>query len=185
MTTDTTGFSDHLNYLQTITPGEAGDDKRIELAGFPGLGPFLRALLVADGTVTYLLAAYFDEQIAVKTLGQSMQQIPHDLSLLGLRVGQDVFFRRVVLRGAETGNAYAEAASLINPGRLPASLFNELISEHVGMGEVLRNSARGSYREVMDIRALSEQTMRRTYGVFLEQQPAILITEDFNKSLFE
>lgn len=184
MTMDTTAFSEHLNYLQTITPGE-NEDKRDALAAYPDLAPFLRALLVADGTVTYLLSAYFNEQIAVQTQGQSMYQMPQDLPMLGLLAGQQAFFRRVVLLGAETGVAYAEAQSLINPGRLPDVLFNELISEHLGMGEVLRNSARGSYREVMDIRDESDQIMRRTYGVFLAQQPGILITEDFFRLRFE
>lgn len=185
MTNDTTVFKDHLNYLATVIPDEAGDMNHLDLTGLSHLPAFLRALLVADGTVTSLISAYFEERVTVKTTGQSMQTMTSDLPSLGLRVGDEVFARQVRLLGASSGSCYAEAFSLINPQRVPATLFTELISETVGMGEVLRNSARGSYRQVMDIRPLSEETMRRTYGVFLNQQPAILITEDFAVSPFE
>jgi chorismate-pyruvate lyase len=52
------------------------------------------------------------------------------------------------------------------------------------MGDVLRNSARGSYREILDVRALDDERMARTYTVVFDSNPAILITEVFNTRWF-
>ena len=79
---------------------------------------------------------------------------------------------------------YAQASSVLNPSALKPELFAALIKEDVGMGDVLRNSARGSYREILDVRALDDERMARTYTVVLDSNPAILITEVFNTRWF-
>lgn len=175
----------HLAYLQSSVATTLTEAPLRCLDQYPGLPPFLRSLLVADGTVTLLLSAYFREDIVIETSRQSMLVMPSDLPVLGLRAMGEVFIRQVQLLGSVSGKCYAIATSLINPAHLPSDLFEALIDENVGMGEVLRNSARGSYREVLHICQVSEGIMRRTYAVFLQQRPAILITEDFNTGLFE
>ncbi len=154
------------------------------LAPFSNLPPFLRALLVADGTVTRMLTAFFAEPIHVRTQNQAPQVMPSSLPQLALNQGDDAFVRTVELRGSESGVCYATAVSVLNPAYLDAALFRELIDEHVGMGEVLRNSARGSYRELLDIRQQKAEQISRTYAVVLAGHPAILITENFEKSSF-
>ena len=173
-------LASHLKSIEQIKLQPEATSRRPD----PGLPPFLRALLVADGTVTLLLSAYFGEEIRVQTITQMTQTMPQKLALLGLRPSDEVFYRAVKLYGASSGNQYASAVSLINPNGLNPGLFEQLIDENVGMGEVLRNSARGSYREVLDIRASSSEQVQRTYLVYLEGQPAILITERFNTDCF-
>ncbi|MBO6556364.1 MAG: DUF98 domain-containing protein [Pseudomonadales bacterium] len=148
------------------------------------LPPFLRALLLADGTVTRLLGAYFAEEIAIRTLAQREFTMPADVSHLRLTEGDSAFIRQVELVGGDSGSSYASAISLLNPAMLEAKLFHELIDENVGMGEVLRNSARGSYREVLDVRRETQDTVTRTYAVILASRPAILITEKFQIGAF-
>lgn len=154
------------------------------LAPFAGLPPFLKALLVADGTVTLLLSAYFSEAIGIKTHNQMSLTMPSPLPQLGLHTGSEVFYREVELYGVDSHRSYATAISLINPKALNPALFEQLIDEHVGMGEVLRNSARGSYREVLEVQQKDDDEASRTYTVFLESHPAILITERFNTRCF-
>ena len=173
----------HLAYLQGIEPAESNIQDSLLSCG--DLPPFLRALLVADGTVTLLLQAYFGESIVVDEVVQETLTLERSLPLLGMQPGDTALCRRVVLKGVGSHRVYAGAFSLLNPSRIHPDLFTQLIDERVGMGEVLRNAARGSFREVLDIGRESEQAVRRTYAVFVEQQPAILITETFDIEVFE
>lgn len=173
----------HLDYLNTIDPGVERDATSF-IASLNELKPFLRALLVADGTVTLLLRAYFDEDVLVETTGQSGFVVEGELPHLGLATGDDAFFRQVELTGSQTGHVYAQATSVLNPAALKPELFAALIKEDVGMGDVLRNSARGSYREILDVRTVDDARMARTYTVVLDSKPAILITEVFNTRWF-
>jgi chorismate-pyruvate lyase len=172
----------HFSYLATIKPKERSVQERLE--HFSDLPPFLRSLLVADGTVTLLLQAYFDESIEVQMLEQRGTEVSSDLAFLGLKLQDTAYYRRVMLTGQASHRTYAEALSLLNPARIHPDLFGQLIDERVGMGEVLRNSARGSFREVLDISRVSDSEVKRTYAVFVEQHPAILITECFQISAF-
>lgn len=52
------------------------------------------------------------------------------------------------------------------------------------MGDVLRYSARGSYKEILDVRAVDDTRMARIYTVVLDSIAAILITEVFNTRWF-
>ena len=105
-------------------------------------------------------------------------------STLHLDVGDDAFIRSVNLTGSSSNRQFASAVSLLNPANMPVGLFSELIAEHVGMGEVLRNSSKGSFRQILTIEQPDKHHMRRTYQVSLEGQPAILITETFTLAYF-
>lgn len=178
----TMNISKHLSYLNQLETSESSVE--LMLGQHAGLAPFLRSLLVADGTVTLAISAFFDESIDVVVKEQAGLRSPLEVPTLGLNVGDNAFYRCVDLVGAETERCYASAVSVLNPTRIHDQLFDELIDEQVGMGEVLRNSARGSYREVLDIRRTMEDEMSRTYAVFVEGYPAILITEGFNEEVF-
>lgn len=176
-------FESHEKYLAGMTLEEKSG--AMQLNQHPGLPAFLRALLVADGTVTLLLQAYFDEPVSIEMCNQMPVTISAALPVLGLQAGDKAFFRQVRLIGQDTGSRYALASSLLNPSRIHPKLFQELINEEVGLGEVLRNAARGSFREVLDISRLSPETVCRTYAVFVDQLPAILITEMFSIATFQ
>ena len=118
-------------------------------------------------------------------LTASLPTVSSALPVLGLQEGDTAFFREVRLVGSDTGCCYAQASSLLNPSRIHPKLFQELINEEVGLGEVLRNAARGSFREVLDITRLSPEAICRTYAVFVDQLPAILITESFGVEVFQ
>ena len=172
----------HLDYLQNV-PAENNGTPLSLIATVADLPQFLRALLVADGTVTLLLAAYFDEPIKIQMKHQMLLRLPSDLPHLGVITDQEIFYRRVSLIGSASDTTYADAVSLINPETMAKPLFEELIDEEVGMGEVLRNSARGSYRELLDVR-VDDDDIVRTYIVYLDGRRSILITERFHRAAF-
>ena len=144
------------------------------------LPPFLRAVLLADGTVTSLISAFMGEEIEVITNQQGYLPMSDNLSYLKLSKGDKAFVREVDLIGKTSNRCYASAVSLLNPILIRDDLFRALTDDCVGMGAVLRNEARGSYREIIDIDDSLIDTARRTYAVYLDSLPSILITEAFN-----
>ena len=143
------------------------------------LPPFLRAVLLADGTVTSLISAFMGEEIDVLTVEQSFIKMPDELSFLELKKDATAFVRKVNLIGRTTNKRYASAESLLNPALIRTDLFRALTDEGVGMGEVLRNNDRGSFREIINIQDASTEIAQRTYAVYLDRHPSILITETF------
>ncbi len=60
-------------------------------------------------------------------------------------------------------------------------------NKHEGIGVVLRNVAKGSFREVLQLGAgglMINAAIHRTYRVSLNATPAILITEEFPLAAF-
>ena len=84
------------------------------------LPPFLRALLVTDGTVTKALEAYFWEPVTVDTLEQRFETAQAAVSWIGVDAGDRCLVRDARLRGVHSGRAFAEALSLIRTELIPA-----------------------------------------------------------------
>ncbi|TVQ87744.1 MAG: DUF98 domain-containing protein [Chromatiaceae bacterium] len=115
------------------------------------LPPFLRALLVTDGTVTKMLEAYFWEPVVVDTLRQEFVTAAAEIPWIDVHAGDRVLVRRARLRGADSCNHYAHALSLIRTERIPNSFRQRLIDREIGIGALIRDSGLESYREVMEI----------------------------------
>ena len=167
-------------------------DAVIPLADLP---PFLRALLVTDGTVTKLLEAYFWEPVAVDTLEQRLETAEQPVPWIGLGIGDRCLIRDARLRGVHSGHAFAEALSLIRIERIPKDFRHRLINREIGIGVLIRDSGLESYREVLDVgldhsgtppgdqRGGADQIVFRTYRIIIGGHPVILITERFPLSL--
>ena len=176
---------ERLSQLQGcgIEPGHVSET----LAPLGDIPPFLRALLVADGTVTMALEAYFEEAINIRTIRQGRLDTPTSLPALGVNIGRSVLFREVELVGGTTGVCYVHACSVINESAINVSVFEQLVDEHEGIGVVLRNVAKGSFREVLDVSRLAVMAngdLSRTYRVSMSSIPAILITEEFPMQVY-
>lgn len=173
-----------------------GDDLHHELQSLDCVLPaFLRTLLVADGTVTMAIEAFYAESVEVKTINQSLEVLPRPFPMLSVAGAENVLYREVILRGRESGRVYASAYSLIRESVIATSLYHELVAQRVGIGTLLRNTAKGSYREILNMRAggihgasrknmdqlilTNSELVSRTYRVFLDGVPGILITEVF------
>ena len=164
------------------------------------LSPFLRALLVTDGTVTKALEAYFWEPVAVDTLEQRFATAAEPVPWIGLIAGDSCLIRDARLRGVHSGRAFAEALSLIRTQLIPNDFRRRLIDREIGIGALIRDSGLESYREVLDVGlehtggALDEPVRERemdpgpsvfrTYRIIIGGHPVILITEWFPLALF-
>jgi chorismate-pyruvate lyase len=159
------------------------------------LPPFLRALLVTDGTVTKILEAYFWEPVEVRTLEQSFRRAEQRVEWIQVDVGDRVLIRRAQLAGRDSGRTYVNAFSVIRTQLIPAAFRQRLIDREIGIGVLIRDSGLESYREVLeiglerpeDLEQSAEpggETVFRTYRIIIEGEPVILITEGFPLVLY-
>ena len=157
----------------------------IPLAELP---PFLRALLVTDGTVTKILEAFFWEPVSVETLEQRFQVAEASVPWIALEAGDRCLMRDARLRGQHSGRAYAEAFSLIRTELIPEDFRRRLIARQIGIGALIRDSGLESYREVLDVglepTPPSAGSVFRTYRIVIDRNPVILITEYFPLHLY-
>lgn len=163
---------------------------------FAQLPRFLRVLLTADGTVTTSLEAYFAEPISIEAVAQSLAVCAQAVPLLEVVAGTELINRRVYLRGSNSGRVYAYAESLLQPAALPPAIRQDILAGRIGIGELLRNRALPSFRELLTMGTAEDgaalfldpryaRAVFRTYRIFLERVPAVLITEYFPRALYE
>ncbi|MEA3278610.1 MAG: chorismate pyruvate-lyase family protein [Pseudomonadota bacterium] len=159
------------------------------------LPPFLRALLVTDGTVTKILEAYFWEPVEVQTLQQDFVSAERSIDWIHVHPEDPVLFRRARLRGVDSGEVYATAVSVIRTELIPAALRQRLIDREIGIGVLIRDSGLESYREVLEVGVEAVEPGKvtepgrsdivyRTYRIIIEREPVILITESFPLRLY-
>lgn len=164
---------------------------------FEKISPLLRALLVTDGTVTKFLEAYLWEPIEVKPIFQENSIANNDVPWLEIKQGMSVFKRQVLLRGLSNGKIYAFAESLVRTDRLSNGLYHDLLEGRLGMGELLRDRRMETYRELLNYGRekagtlssvlnmdMNESVLYRSYRIFNNQLPVILITEKFPEYQF-
>jgi chorismate-pyruvate lyase len=160
--------------------------------GLHDLTPYLRALLVIDGTVTQFLEACAMESMDVIRLGQLSGVLDTDDRWLETQAGEEIVKRRVMLVGGETGRLYTFAESVIVRGRLTGPMQKGLENEAGGLGKILLDSGLETRREVLwfgreqlnDCPAQvaakwKGEFLSRTYRVIAGGAPLMMITERF------
>lgn len=172
-------------------------NSRQENLDMEAIPPFLRTLLVTDGTVTKSLEAYFWEPVIVENLGQTPVTLSGGMDWLGMRQGDAALRREVRLKGEISGKVYAYAKSWLRLDLLPQNLKGDLLNGKIGIGEILRERGLESYREILDMgREVDEslaplfnskacgELLYRTYRVIMQGEATILITEKFPCRLY-
>tara|TARA_Y100000766_G_C18845493_1_gene575450 strand:- start:762 stop:1349 length:588 start_codon:yes stop_codon:yes gene_type:complete len=162
------------------------------------LPPFLRTLLVTDGTVTKSLEAFFWENIKVEMRMQEQCWLTQDLPFINAKTGEHALKRDVVLKGAKTSDIYAYATSYLLTGLLDEEVKQQMLGGKIGIGELLREIGLETYREIVDfgrevfnacIKENGEpeyvEAIYRTYVINIGGNPAIQITERFPIRLFQ
>jgi chorismate-pyruvate lyase len=162
------------------------------------LPPFLRTLLVTDGTVTKSLEAFFWENIRVEKRWQEPVWLPTDLPFIDAKSGDHVLKRDVVLEGCSTGDIYAYATSYLRMDLLDDKVKAQMIEGKIGIGELLREIGLETYREIVDFGREIFQTnnpekgeaeyieaIYRTYVINIGGKAAMQITERFPIRLFQ
>jgi chorismate-pyruvate lyase len=169
------------------------DDKAIAMANCP---PFLRALLVADGTVTKSLEAYYWEPVEVKAVLNMPTKAASDIEWLDVKAGEEVLSRSVLLRGMHSDTLYASAFSIVRLALIPEVLKLKLLAGQLGIGELIRECSLESYREILEFGYASnmaqfggpdkeQDCVFRSYRISITHRPAILLTECFPMAVYE
>ena len=140
---------------------------RDDMASLEQLPPFLRTLLLTDGTVTRSLEAYFWEPIDVVQIEQAEQACPADLPELELATGATALYRLVELRGRQSGRLYSSASSVIKTGDIPGNWRDELLAGRLGIGTLISDSGMESYRKIMEFSLESSSEVSRRYLIYL------------------
>lgn len=153
------------------------------------LPPFLRALLMTDGTVTKILEAYFWEPIEVRTDEQDFLIAERPIARIDVGADDRVLIRRARLCGGDSDTVYASACSVIRTELIPPCFRQRLIDREIGIGVLIRDSGLESYREVLEIGARTRddgttEAIYRTYRIIIDSHPVILITETFPLAVY-
>ena len=168
-----------------------------ELLDLKNIPPFLRTLLVTDGTVTKSLEAWFWENIKIHSISNCLEVLKEDISGLEVSSGDKVLHREVVLRGVESNTSYACARSTVSLNHLPKEIGKALEKGEIGIGELLREKGVETYRDIFNINYLSKlpendsllsqlssEVLLRSYRIRVNGYPAIVVTEYFPISTY-
>jgi chorismate-pyruvate lyase len=162
----------------------------LEPVALAALNPFLRGLLLTDGTVSRTLEAHTLRPVLVERVEQSEQTVPleHAGHLL-LADDELCLRRRIAMRiAAEEPSVWAE--SFVVPGRLPPAFLSALSGNGQGIGGSLQQLKLESWRELLWFGlgrppswpgqdGSTRRTLRRAYLILTDGRPALLICEDF------
>jgi chorismate-pyruvate lyase len=175
-----------LFVAQSVKPSQLGE------INLRALGPFQRALLMIDGTVTKFIEAYRLEPVEIIRLRQMTQLLPTDHLWLGASKGTAIIAREVILRSKYSHTVFAYATSLIVPERIPDTARQDLELNDKGLGHMLLNSRMETYRELLwygkehtkglpesICQLINSELLSRTYRIIACGQPLMLINEKF------
>jgi chorismate-pyruvate lyase len=161
------------------------------------LSTFQRILLTTDGTVTHMLEAYLFEQIQVVKLSEQLISVSKDIPEMELIKGTNVIVRKIFLRGKISRRNFIYAESIVAPDRLDESFRKELLETKTPIGKIWLEQRVETFKEIVDSGkepandladnfkiAPEENMLFRTYCVFTNRKPTMMITEKFPESYF-
>jgi beta-ribofuranosylaminobenzene 5'-phosphate synthase len=163
------------------------------------LSPVQKMLLGTDGSVTNLLEVVTESPIEIETLVQKV--VPADEAVareLQVNPGEEVNFRVVLLKKANSQEALVYAISYTPLKRLDASFKDDLTKADIPIGVILKKHRIESRRDITSAAFLpAGQEHCRAFGVFPREimltrsykiirygQPLIAIRETFPYSSF-
>lgn len=167
---------------------------QLDLQNIP---PFLRTLLVTDGTVTKSLEAWFWERVIIQPISNCLEVLKDEISGLEVSSGDKVLHREVMLIGMDSDITYACARSTVSLKHLPKEIGNALEKGEIGIGELLREKGVETYRDIFNINylsllpvkdsllsSLSSELLLRSYRIRVNGHPAIVVTEYFPVNVY-
>lgn len=155
-----------------------------------------RLLLVNDGTLTDALEMAFLEPIALDKLAIELTDTGDWPEALEANPGMKIMERRILLRGEQTRRPFVYAESWIVLDRLPAGMREKLVGSGTPIGrlwteykletrkEILRfwRQPAGGLGALLGV-AAQETLLARSYRVFRDNVPIMIITEYFPVTL--
>ena len=158
---------------------------------------FQQILLITDGTVTDLLEVYMGEKIQIIKIREESINVADDIPALELLTGDEVIEREVFLQGQESKKNYIYAKSLVIPARLQAGLHQDILNSSIPLGQLWIAHKLETFKQIIgngkepadDLAphfaiTRDAEMLHRTYRLFSNQQPCIMITEKFPACYF-
>ncbi len=156
------------------------------------LSPFQRIILISNGTLTKLLENLVREQLTVIKLHERMETNEEEIPFLDLSANNSVIHRKICLQGQNTGINWLYAESIIVPDRLQPLFRAELLETQIPIGNLWSKHRVETFKELLPPFEESagqlaihfnvspqHRLLGRTYRVFSQQQPIMMLTEKF------
>ena len=164
---------------------------------FSSLSPFQKILLIADGTLTNILEAFLNEPIGVVKLSEKIVSITENIQPLEIKVGTEVIERQILLQGKRSRRNWLYADSIIVLELVEEKFREKLIKSHTPIGKLWVKHKTETFKEIVTY-ALEpagylsdyfniikeDKLLSRTYRVFSNRQPVMMITEKFPENFF-
>ncbi len=162
------------------------------------LPPFLRTLLVMDGTVTKSLSAWFWEPVKVQAFQNKLETAHESIDTLKIQAGDKILRREVSLIGKQSNNTFASARSIVSMKHLPKNTGEQLEKGKMGIGELLQEQNIETYRDIFNINYYTEKSSQndallntltgdivsRSYLIRVNGVAAIMVSEYFPVNLY-
>lgn len=162
------------------------------------LSPLQRILLIADGTLTKLLEISLDERMQIIKLLEEVFPTPSPIEALELDAGQEIIERKILLQGKLSGRNWLYADSIIVLNRLEKNFQDKLLNSHEPIGKLWIAHKTETYKEIITARrepahdlgvhfqiGPQKILLSRTYRVFCQRAPIMMITEKFPEQYFK
>jgi len=160
------------------------------------LDPIERILLETDGTVTSMLEAACLERIVVVNLAQHVVSAMERFEPLQVDKGERLMGRKVLLQGERTGANYVYAESVIAIDRIEPPLRHGLLASDEPIGRIWQAHRLETFKEILWLEREpagrrsryfradpGARLLVRTYRVYSQKVPVMLITEYFSPFL--
>ena len=157
--------------------------------------PIQRILLTTDGMVTEILEAYLWERMKVIKLFQDYFVLDYEIPSLETMKGCKVIQRKILLCGRISQKNHLYAESIIVPDRLDEKIRDSLLNTNKPIGLLILENRLETFREILDCGKEQAQDLAvyfnvkrsdflifRTYRVFANHLPIMLITEKFSEN---
>ncbi|WP_349648714.1 chorismate pyruvate-lyase family protein [Candidatus Parabeggiatoa sp. HSG14] len=161
------------------------------------LSPFQKILLIADGTLTNILEVFLNEPIGVIKLSEEIISVTEDILPLEIKVGTEVMKRQILLQGKISQQNWLYANSMIVLKRVEEKFRKKLIESHIPIGKLWVKHKTETFKEIVNYAKEpagylsdyfeikeADKLLSRTYRVFSNRQPVMMITEKFPDNYF-
>lgn len=169
----------------------------MQLCDLSSLSVLQRVILISNGTLTKLLENLVCESLTVIKLHENLEISPVEIPYLELAKNEQIVQRKICLQGQKSGTNWLYAESIIVPARLPALFREELLKSQIPIGTLWTKHRVEMFKELQppfcEIAgelathfnvAQTDKLLGRTYRVFSNQMPIMMLTEKFPSRYF-
>jgi chorismate-pyruvate lyase len=161
------------------------------------LSVFQRILLTTNGTVTDILEAYLFEQIQLVKLSEKPIDTEQNFPTIQIEKGDPTIERAILLRGKISRRNFIYAHTVVFVNNLDERFKQELLNTNTPIGKLWLEQRVENFKEITDsgkepAQELAnyfyiepdENLLFRTYVVYSQAKPTMIITEKFPESYF-